>query len=46
MVQAATKSMIKLLGAKLDVDDLDPSFVPPADSNQKIQFVLDVCHMH
>ncbi|CAB3990496.1 Hypothetical predicted protein [Paramuricea clavata] len=36
---------MKLLGAKLDVDDLDPSFVHPADSNQKIHVVLDVCHM-
>ena len=37
--------MIKLLGAKLGVDDLDPSFVHPADSNKKIHVVLDVYHM-
>ena len=42
---SCNQSMIKLLGDKLDVDDLDPSFVHPADSNQKIHVVLDVCHM-
>ncbi len=42
---SCNQSMIKLLGAKLDVDDLDPSFVHPADSNKKIHVVLDVCHM-
>ena len=42
---SCNQSMIKLLGAKLHVDDLDPSFVHPADSNQKIHVVLDACHM-
>ena len=42
---SCNQSMIKLLGAKLDVDDLDPSFVHLADSSQKIHVVLDVCHM-
>ena len=42
---SCNQSMIKWLGAKLDVDDLDPSFVHPADSNQNIHVVLDVCHI-
>ena len=37
--------MVMLLGGKLDVNDLDPSFTHPGDSNQKIHAVLGMCHM-
>ena len=39
------QAMLKILGAKLDVETLNPSFTHPADSNQKFYIILDVCHM-
>ena len=39
------QAMLKILGAKLDVENLNPSFTHPAESNQKIYIILDVCHM-
>ena len=39
------QSMVQLLGAKLDVHDLDPSFALPGHVNQKIHVILDLCHM-
>ena len=42
---SCNQSIMKLLGAKLDVDDLDPSFTHPGNANEKIHVILDVCHM-
>ena len=42
---SCNQSMVKLLGAKLDVHDLDPSFTLPGHVNQKIRVILDVCHV-
>ena len=42
---SCNQSMVKLLGAKLDVNDLDPSFTHPGNKNEKIHVILDVCHM-
>ena len=42
---SCNQSMVKLLGAKLDVNDLDPSFTHPGNKNEKIHIILDVCHM-
>ena len=38
---SCNQSMVKLLGAKLDVHDLDPSFALPGHPNQKIHVILD-----
>ena len=38
-------SMLRSLGAKLGVDDLDPSFIHPSDPAKKVHVLLDPCHM-
>ena len=38
-------SMLRALGAKLGLDDLDPSFLHPADPTKKVHVLLDACHM-
>ena len=42
---SCNQSMVKLLGAKLDFNDLDPSFTHPGNKGEKIHVILDVCHM-
>lgn len=38
-------TMLRHLGANMNVDSLDPSFPHPADSDQKVHVLLDICHM-
>lgn len=35
------QSMLKILGAQLDVENLDPSFTHPGDLNRKIYIIVD-----
>ena len=38
-------SMMNLLGATMNSDELDPTFSHPGDSTLKIDVLLDPCHM-
>ena len=38
-------SMIRSLGANMEIDGLDPSSSHPADSSKKVHVILDVRHM-
>ena len=38
-------AMLRHLGATMGITNLDPSFPHPADPDQRVQILLDVCHM-